>query len=106
MIGAFTAMPRRITVPCTLDIEVTPESVHAHAVPEGVEIYPGDTVLVHGAPAHIAFGDRYTLESTATITRAGPLTRAWTRLRAIGGLTELYEVSFAPPEGPPEDVEG
>jgi len=97
MIG-FTSTPRRITVPCTLDIEVTPESVHAHAVPEGVEIYPGDSVVVHGAPASIQFGDRYTMDCTATITRAGPLTRAWTRLAALGGLTELYEVSFAPIE--------
>ena len=39
---------------------------------------------------------------SATITRAGPLTRAWTRLRALGGLTELYEVSFAPID----DLEG
>ena len=44
MIGGFTAMPRMIEVPCTLDIEVTPESVHAHAVPEGVKLYPGDRV--------------------------------------------------------------
>jgi hypothetical protein len=27
---------KTLTVPCLLDIEVTPESVHAHAVPEGV----------------------------------------------------------------------
>ena len=98
MIGAFTANPQRLTVPCTLDIEVTPDSVHAHAIPEGVDIYPGDTVLVHGAPKSINFGDRYTLACTATITRASPLARAWTRLAAWGGLTELYEVSFAPVE--------
>jgi hypothetical protein len=101
MIGGFTAMPRIIEVPCLLDIEVTPESVHAHAVPEGVTLYPGDRVIVHGAPAQIDFGDRYTKQCTATIIRAGLFTRFWTRLTSIGQITELYEVSFAPVEARP-----
>ena len=90
--------PKTLTVPCLLDIEVTPESVHAHAVPEGVTLYPGDQVLVHGAPAHIAFGDCYTRQCTATITRAGLLTRLFTRAAAWVQIAELYEVSFAPVE--------
>jgi hypothetical protein len=98
MIAGFTATPRTLTVPCLLDIEVTPESVHAHAVPEGVTLYPGDQVIVHGAPDKIDFGDRYTRQCTATIIRANLLTRLWTRYSAIGQITELYEVSFAPPE--------
>lgn len=98
MIGAFTASPRVFTVPCTLDVEVTPESVHAHAVPEGITLYPGDTVLIQGAPARIDFGDRFTMNCTAVVTRADLLTRLWTRAKSIAGLTELYEVSFAPVE--------
>ena len=94
----FGRAPRRFDVPCTLDIEVTQESVHAHAVPEGVTLYPGDRVLVHGVPEHIDFGDRMTRDCTATIIRAGLLTRGWTRLAAFFQLTELYEVSFAPVE--------
>jgi hypothetical protein len=101
MIGAFTTSPRTLTVPCLLDIEVTPESVHAHAVPEGVTLYPGDQVIVHGAPEKIDFGDCYTRQCTATIIRAGLLTRLWTRWSAIGQITELYEVSFAPVEAHP-----
>jgi hypothetical protein len=101
MIGGFTAMPRTIEVPCTLDIEVTAESVHAHAVPEGVTLYPGDRVIVHGAPETIDFGDCYTRQCTATIIRAGLFTRVWTRLTSIGQITELYEVSFAPVEARP-----
>ncbi len=89
---------RSFDVPCLLDIEVTPESVHAHAVPEGVVLRPGDTVVVHGVPPHIDFGDKLTLACTATITRAGWLTRQVTRLAAIFEITELYEVSFAPME--------
>jgi hypothetical protein len=89
---------KTLTVPCLLDIEVTPESVHAHAVPEGVTLYPGDQVLVHGAPSRIEFGDCYTRQCTATITRAGLLTRLLTRAAAWAQITELYEVSFAPVE--------
>jgi hypothetical protein len=91
-------LKKTLTVPCLLDIEVTSESVHAHAVPEGVTLYPGDQVLVHGAPDRIEFGDCYTRACTATITRAGLLTRLATRLAAWVQITELYEVSFAPAE--------
>ncbi len=98
MIAGFTANPRVFEVPCTLDIEVSAESVHAHAVPEGITLYPGDTVLVHGAPSQVAFGERITRACTATVTRAGVFTRLWTRLAALFQVTELYEVSFAPLE--------
>ena len=47
-----------IEVPCTVEIEQTAESFHAHAIPRDVAIRPGDRVLVHGAPAHVAFGAR------------------------------------------------
>jgi hypothetical protein len=98
MIAGFTATPRTFDVPCTLDIEVTPESVHAHAIPEGVTLYPGDRVLVHGVPDQIDFGDCFTRQCTATIIRASWLTRIWTRLTSVAEITELYEVSFAPVE--------
>jgi hypothetical protein len=94
----FAATPRRFEVPCTLDIEVTPQSVHAHAFPEGVTLYPGDRVLVHGVPDRIDFGDCFTRSCTATIIRANWLTRLWTRLTSVAEITELYEVSFAPVE--------
>ena len=89
---------RTVDVPCFVDIEQTAESLHAHAVPEGVEIRPGDSVLVHGAPSHIAFGDRLTLECSATVTRAGVLKRFWTYLTAPLELVELFEVGFQPKE--------
>jgi hypothetical protein len=101
MIAGFTTTtsgPRVFDVPCMLEIEVSAESVHAHAIPEGVTLYPGDTVMVHGAPDNVAFGEKITRQCTATVTRAGLFTRLWTRLSAIGQVTELYEVSFAPME--------
>ena len=89
---------KTLDVPCFLDIEQTAESLHAHAIPEGVDIRPGDSVLVHGAPSHIAFGERLTLECSATVTRAGVLKRFWTHLTAPLELVELFEVGFQPKE--------
>ncbi len=83
-----------VEVPVTVEIEQTAESFHAYAVPERIEIRPGDEVVVHGAPGDIAFGDRLVLQCRATVLRAGPLRRAWTRLEGWFALTELYEVGF------------
>ena len=87
-----------IEVPCTVEIEQTAESFHAHAIPRDVAIRPGDRVLVHGAPAHVAFGARISIPCRATVTRAGWLQRVWTQATAMLELTELYEVGFAPRE--------
>ena len=85
-------------MPCTVEIERTADSLHAYAVPEGVALRPGDRVVVHGAPGHVAFGERVVFETRATVLRAGPLTRAWTQLVAIAELAELYHVGFEPKE--------
>ena len=89
-------MTRAIVVRCDIEIEQTPESFHAHAVPDGIAIRPGDIVLVHDAPIAVGFGDRISCEGRATVTRAGLLRRAWTRATAIFSLTSLYEVGFEP----------
>jgi hypothetical protein len=82
-------------VPCTIEIEHTPMSLHAHVDLKGIEIGPGDRVLVHGAPAHVPFGERKTFECYATVERAGPLGRLKARLEGYLELTELYEVGFS-----------
>jgi hypothetical protein len=89
---------KQIDVPCLVDIEQTPESLHAHAIPEGIDINPGDAVLVHGAPSSIRFGERLKLECSATVTRANVFARFWTRLMAPFELVELFEVGFQPKE--------
>lgn len=89
---------KRIDVPCFVDIEQTPESFHAHAIPEGIDIRPGDQVLVHGAPSHIGYNQRLQIECVATVSRAGILRRFWTRLIAPLELLELFEVGFQPKE--------
>ena len=83
-------------VPCTVEIENTAESLHAHvSLDAGFDIEPGDEVQVHDAPGLPPFGERIVVERTATVTRAGKLERAWTKLIAHLELTELYEVSFS-----------
>ena len=87
---------RTVLVRCQVEIEQTPESFHAYAIPDGVALRPGDVVLVHDAPTRIAFGQRLSCECAATVRRAGPLRRFWTRATAILALTSLYEVGFEP----------
>jgi hypothetical protein len=81
---------------CTIDIENTFESLRAHVDLDGdVPINPGDEILVHGEPVRVPYGEKLTLRSTATLTRATALERLWTKLLARLELTELYEVSFS-----------
>ncbi len=82
-------------VPCTIDVEHTADSLHAHVELQGCEVEPGDTVVVHGAPTDVPFGQKVFCHGRATVTRAGLLDRLWTQLTAHLELTELYEVSFS-----------
>jgi hypothetical protein len=86
---------RRFEVPCTIEIENTPESLHAHVELDGIDARPGDMVRVHHAPTAVPFGQRIVGRSSATVTRAGVLTRALAHLNGYRELTELYEVGFS-----------
>jgi len=86
---------RSIEVPCTVDLEQTTESFHAYVDIEGIEIRPGDMVIVHDAPTNVAFGDRLLCDRRATIVRAGLLGNIGARLKGYLELMELYEVSFS-----------
>lgn len=86
---------RTIDVLCDVDIEQTPFSFHAHAVPDGIEIRPGDRVLVHDAP-RVGFGEHVSCRCHATVTRAGPIERLLVQMQGLLALTELYEVGFEP----------
>ena len=85
---------KRIEVPCVVDIEQTAESFHAHAIPEGIDIQPGDQVLVHGAPSHIGYGERVSLQCSATVIRASVFRRIWTQATSLWEFAELYDVGF------------
>lgn len=89
---------KQFEVPCFVDVEKTAQSLHAHAVPEGVDIRPGDCVKVHGAPSEIAYGERVSVMCSATISRANVFKRSWVYLTAPFEMLELFEVGFQPKE--------
>ena len=37
----------------------------------GIEINPGDVVIVHGAPTQVPFGEKVAMQCRATVIRAG-----------------------------------
>ena len=93
-LGGWFLARRTSVVPCTLDLEATPEHFHAHVALEGIEVEPGDEVLVHGAPAAIARGERRQLTSEATVHQASWPRRQWTRFTGRFSFYELYDVGF------------
>jgi hypothetical protein len=96
MTRLWSASRNTFDVPCTVEIEQTSETLHAHVVLDGdIAIQPGDQVRVHDAPTSVAFGERLVVRRTATVVRATPLQRLWARIEGYLELTELYEVSFS-----------
>ena len=92
----WTTSRKTFDVPCTVEIEQTSETLHAHVVLDGdIAIEPGDEVRVHDAPTGVPFGERLVVRRTATVVRAGPLDRLLARIEGYLELTELYEVSFS-----------
>ena len=93
--GTWLTGRKTIDLPCTVDLEQTTESLHAYVEIDGIEIRPGDRVIVHDAPTQVEFGERIVCKRRATIVRAGLLGGVLARLKGYLELTELYEVSFS-----------
>ena len=91
------ALMRRhvVEVSCTIDMEQSPDSLHAYVDLQGVDVGPGDEVIVHDAPSHVAFGQHVVYQRKASVRRAGALQRFWAHMEGYLELTELYEVSFS-----------
>ncbi len=87
-----------VEIACDVDLERSHDSFHAYAVPDGIDIRPGDVVQVHGMPSRLQFGEQRRFRTTATVRRAGPLRRLWTEIAGMFELTSLYEVGFQPDE--------
>ncbi|MDX2233898.1 MAG: hypothetical protein NW200_05315 [Hyphomonadaceae bacterium] len=82
---------------CTIEIEHSETSLHAHVtLDDATKLGPGDRVRVHGAPIRLQFGEKMLLRRVATVEQAGWFARVWTKLAARFELSELYEVSFTP----------
>jgi uncharacterized Zn finger protein len=73
------------------------DSLEAHVeLDDGLTVEPGDEVKVHGAPIRVPYGETLEIRRRATVRRAGPIERAWTRLTGDLEFMELCEFSFSP----------
>ena len=87
---------KQLEVPCTVRVINTFDSLEAHVELDGdVAIEPGDEVTVHGAPIVVPYGETATIRRHATVRRAGPMERAWTRMTGDLEFMELCEFSFS-----------
>ena len=84
-----------IEVPCTIEVEHTWESLHAHVDLDGVTVEPGDEVHVQGGEIIVPYGEKRTLRRTATVTRASAPERLWVKLTGDFEFMELLEFSFS-----------
>ncbi len=88
--------PRTLDVPCTVRVINTFDSLEAHVELDGdVTIEPGDEVKVHGDPIVVPYGESIVLRRHATVRRAGPIERLWTRMTGDLEFMELCEFSFS-----------
>jgi hypothetical protein len=87
---------RQFEFPCTVEIENTAESLHAHVeFDDDFTIAPGDEVRVIDAPEQPPFGEKIVVRRRAVVTRAGALGKLWTSLAGNLELAELSDVSFS-----------
>jgi|GEM_PF-126446 len=86
----------RFDIGCTVDIQHTFESLHAHVeLDHDVPLRPGDEVIVHGEKIHVPYGETALFRRRATVIRATWAQRVWARVRSEFEVLELYEVSFS-----------
>ena len=96
MIEALGLRKKSFEVPCTIEIEHTWESLHAHVeLGNGVTVEPGDEVHVQGGEIVVPYGERRTLHRVATVTRASAPERLWVQLTGDFEFMELMEFSFS-----------
>ena len=95
MIPAWLSGRRTVEVPCTVEVENTFDCLFTNVALDGIEVGPGDEVLVHDAPADVPYGERVVVRRRATVTRAGWLERLWTQLTGRLEFMELLEFSFS-----------
>jgi hypothetical protein len=87
---------RQFDLPCTVEIEHSALSLHAHVEIDGdISMRPGDQVVVHDVPTEVPFGGRQVVRRTVTVIRAGLIARTLTRIASHFELNQLFEVSFS-----------
>ena len=87
---------RRDHAPCTIEVSNTFESLHAHVrFNNGAIVNPGDEVIIHGDPVKAPYGEVIKEDREATILRANPVERLWTRVIGKLEFMEICEFSFS-----------
>ena len=96
MMDVLKRAKKTIDVPCTIEIEHSWESLHAHVeLGGGVVVEPGDEVHVQGGEIVVPYGERRTLQRMATVTKASAPERLWVRMTGDFEFMELLEFSFS-----------
>jgi hypothetical protein len=96
MMEALGLGKKSFDVACTIEIEHTWESLHAHVeLADGVIVEPGDEVHVQGGEIVVPYGERRTLKRMATVTKASAPERLWIKMTGDFEFMELLEFSFS-----------
>ena len=85
----FVDSRKTVEVACTVDIAQTPTELYAHVALDGIEVQPGDTVLVQGGPAAYTAWGTTRLRSRRHGDARWRFERFWTR---VCGCFELADV--------------
>lgn len=87
---------RSFEVSCTVRVAHTEHELSAHVELDGdVQLAPGDSVKVHGAPIQPGWGDVVVEHRQATVTRARRWERLWLKVRGHLECASLLEVHFS-----------
>lgn len=87
---------KRQDIDCLVHVANTWERLEAHVeLGGGLQVEPGDEVIVHGAAVKVPYGETAVFARTATVIRASAMERAWTRLTGDLEFMELCEFSFS-----------
>lgn len=96
MMSEWFGRRQTIEVPCTIRVEHSFDFLNAHLeLHDNVAPGPGDEVIVHGDPIYVPFGEKAVIKRRATVKRAHPVERAWTRMTGDAEFMELLEFSFS-----------
>ena len=92
----FQFMTERYDVGCTIEIQNTFESLHAHVdLDDAAELKPGDRVRVHGDIVVVEYGVSMSIRRIATVVKVNSFQSFFARIKGDLEIFEMFEVSFS-----------
>lgn len=89
-------LSRREETSCIVRVSHRFEDLSAHVeLGDGVEVGPGDSVLVHGDRIEPRYGEVSVERRRVTVIRAGWIERTWLRLTGDLGCLSLFEIEMS-----------